>query len=127
MAMQLYTYLAGISQASWGQTAYRIQNAQHTPELITIEQKTEEFQKNCTEKYLPAMEQIKKDFGWDLPENERNEDNYQIAYSADWYKYTMALPLKDTIFLNLRSDEQKIRALDAWEKEIQDFIQSHSL
>ncbi|GBR75270.1 hypothetical protein NO1_2282 [Candidatus Termititenax aidoneus] len=71
------------------------------------------------------MGQIKKDFGWDLPENERNENDYQVAYSADWYEYTLTLPLQDTIFLNLRGDEQKIRALDVWEKKIRDFIQSH--
>jgi hypothetical protein len=124
MVMQLHTYLAGINQTYWGQPVYRVQTVQHTPEPMTIEQRIEEFQKSCAEKYLPAIAQIKKDFGWHLPENEQNENDYQIAYLADWYEYVMTRPLQETIFLNLRSDEQRAHALDTWEKEIQDFIQS---
>ena len=125
MTIWLHTYLAGINQPPWGQMVYRMQNVQHMPEPVIIEQRIEEFQKNCAEKYLPAMEQIKKDFGWYLPENERNENNYQIACQADWYEYVMKQPLKDTIFLNSRNAEQKTHALDVWEKEVQGFIQSH--
>jgi hypothetical protein len=123
--MQLYTYLAGINQTFWRQPTQHIQNVQHTPEPITIKQRIEEFQKSCAEKYLPIITQIKKDFGWHLPKNEQNENDYQIAYLADWYEYALALPLKDTVFLNMHSDEQRKRALDAWEKKIQDFIQSY--
>jgi hypothetical protein len=125
MAMQLHTYLAGINQSPWGQSAYRIKKIQHTPELSAIEQQIKDFQKTCAEKYLPAIEKIKKDFGWYLPADEQNENDYQIAYLADWYAYALEQPLKNTIFLNLRSDEQKIKALSAWEKEIQDFIQEN--
>ncbi|MDR2428201.1 MAG: hypothetical protein LBD62_00160 [Candidatus Margulisbacteria bacterium] len=123
--MRLHTYLTGTNPISGGRVIYHAQNVQHTPEPSTIEQKIEEFQKNCAEKYLPAIARIKKDFGWYLPENERNENDYQIAYQADWYEYALAQPLKDTLFLSLRNEEQKIQALITWERKIQDFIQSH--
>ncbi|MDR1322811.1 MAG: hypothetical protein LBK68_00050 [Candidatus Margulisbacteria bacterium] len=76
---------------------------------------------------MPALARIKKDFGWQLPADERNENDYQIAYQADWYEYALAQPLNDTIFLNRRYDEpQKMRTLDNWEKEILNFIQTHA-
>jgi hypothetical protein len=124
--MRLHTYPSGISNFSWGQARPSVRNIQYSPELSTstIEQRVEKFQKNCAEKYSLAIAQIKKDFGWDLPEDEQNENDYQIAYQADWYEYALAQPLKNTIFLNMHSAEQKIRALTAWEEKIQDFIRN---
>jgi hypothetical protein len=128
MTIQLHTYLAGISQTFGREIIYRVQNIQHTPEPLTIdlEQKIMQFQKDCAEEYLPAIAQIKKDFGWYLPEEEQNERDYQVAYLADWYEYALAQPLNNTILLNMHSDEQKRQALDLWARKIQDFVRTYA-
>jgi len=104
---------------------YYIQNIQ-AASSDPLKERIDDFYKNWNEIYKPAIEQIKKDYGWyeDLPYDKKNN----IATRAEWYEYTAKLGLEKTILTLYLKDTlaRKLSAIDSYEQELKDFIAANA-